>query len=708
MRLGVASATRGPGPRCRRLDSGHVSGCRLAGACAWRLVAALAAARASCAVEISPPLLAGAGAPLALAIPALQGASHRSPFEGALALTSGVVTSVGASGFTLQDPTGDADPATSDALFVYTAAPPGVAPGDHLRVLGRVAEFVPGGASTGNLSSTEIERPLQIERLGTLAAPAPVLLGAGGRPPPPHPIDDDGLARFEPERDAIDFLESLESMRVELPDALAAAPSDRFGAIYALSATGPGLRSARGVRVRQPADDVAELLRIAASAEGGTPPPVAVGAQLGPVVGVLGYRYGRYELTPEASLSPEPGALFPEATGLLRGPEHWSVASYNVANLSPDDPPQRYAGLADQIVGALGAPDVVALQEVQDGSGSRDDGVTSAARTGARLVDAIRAAGGPAYHYAELEPEDAADGGAPGANIRVAYLYDPSRVSLRSGSLERWGARGERDAAAFAASRKPLFARFEFGAHELAIVNLHLSSRVGSDPAFGAEQPPRIAGEAARRAQARAVAERVAALLREDPDSRLLVLGDFNASLEEEALALLLDSRGPGLVSLDQRGLAPGERYSFLFEGAGSLLDHALASPALAAAALPELDVVHLNSEFPGAWSDHDPLVVRLFLPVPEPRTGPLLGVAGVFLTRFARRIKKALDPADHAGREGPGWRFRASASGICRPGRSSTAAPMPSSFPSRRAAAPGCASSCATTSAPRRAFPSP
>ena len=58
---------------------------------------------------------------------------------------------------------------------------------------------------------------------------------------------------------------------------------------------------------------------------------------------------------------------------------------------------------------------------------------------GARLAAAIAAAGGPAYTYVEVEPVDDQDGGIPGGNIRVAYLYDAERVELAPSGEGRAG-----------------------------------------------------------------------------------------------------------------------------------------------------------------------------------------------------------------------------------------------------------------------------
>ncbi|MEO1511019.1 MAG: choice-of-anchor I family protein, partial [Planctomycetota bacterium] len=64
----------------------------------------------------------------------IQGAGHISPFEGQVVTTSGIVTAVDSDGFYLQDPTGDGDDATSDAIFVETGSAPTVVVGDEAEV----------------------------------------------------------------------------------------------------------------------------------------------------------------------------------------------------------------------------------------------------------------------------------------------------------------------------------------------------------------------------------------------------------------------------------------------------------------------------------------------------------------------------------------------------------------------------------------------
>ncbi len=89
----------------------------------------------------------------------IQGAAHRSPLVGQKVIeVPGIVTAVSGNGFWFQDPNPDADPATSEGLFVFTGGAPGVVVGNSVQVAGTVAEFRPGSSAT-NLSSTELTSP---------------------------------------------------------------------------------------------------------------------------------------------------------------------------------------------------------------------------------------------------------------------------------------------------------------------------------------------------------------------------------------------------------------------------------------------------------------------------------------------------------------------------------------------------------------------
>ncbi|KAL1937477.1 hypothetical protein VTO73DRAFT_13200 [Trametes versicolor] len=98
-----------------------------------------------------------------------------------------------------------------------------------------------------------------------------------------------------------------------------------------------------------------------------------------------------------------------------------SVTSYNVENMSPRS--RHIPRIAEHIADYLQTPDIMFVQEIQDDSGPRNNGVVSANKTLQALVDAIeKASSSVKYHFVNIDPEDNKDGGAPGGNIRVAYL----------------------------------------------------------------------------------------------------------------------------------------------------------------------------------------------------------------------------------------------------------------------------------------------
>ena len=69
----------------------------------------------------------------------------------------------------------------------------------------------------------------------------------------------------------------------------------------------------------------------------------------------------------------------------------------------------------------------MALEEVQDNNGADQ---RRRRRRDATLRDAdraIQAAGGPTYQYRQIDPVNDQDGGEPGGNIRVGFLFRTDR-----------------------------------------------------------------------------------------------------------------------------------------------------------------------------------------------------------------------------------------------------------------------------------------
>jgi predicted extracellular nuclease len=580
---------------------------------------------------------------VATAIHDIQGASHLSPRNGQpVGGVTGIVTARTTNGFWFQDPSPDSSDATSEGLFVFTSSAPTVAVGDALVVGGRVSEFRPGGASATNLTTTEITGPSVTVLSSGNPLPAPTVVGTGGRVPPAEVIEDDATGNvessgvFDPASDGIDFWESLEGMRLQLNNPVATGPSNAFGEISVVGDDGANasVRTARGGVVVRPGDFNPERVFLDDSLA--PTPTVDVGDRFpGAVVGVLDYNFGNFMLEVTATPTVASGGLTREVTAPT-GTNQLAVATFNVENLDPGDPQSKFDQLAGLIVNNLRAPDVVAVEEIQDDNGPTDNGVVSAGTTFAKLIAAVQAAGGPSYDFREIDPVNDQDGGEPGGNIRVGFLFRTDRglafvdrpggtptaatTVVGAGAATRLSfSPGRIDPAnsAFNTSRKPLAGELTYNGHHLFLIANHFNSKGGDDPLLGHSQPPTLVTEAQRIQQAKVVHDFVASLEAADPDAAVVVLGDLNDFDFSPPLATLETGVLHDLIET----LPQAERYTYDFEGNSQALDHILLSDALFAQPFA-YDAVHVNSEFAAQASDHDPQVVRITL-------GPLFNFSG-------------------------------------------------------------------------------
>jgi predicted extracellular nuclease len=251
--------------------------------------------------------------------------------------------------------------------------------------------------------------------------------------------------------------------------------------------------------------------------------------------------------------------------------------------------------------------DILALSELEN-QGPGADASTAPPRS---LVDLLTALDN------ELPNELAysvSESGMDGSDvIRSAIAYRSSRVRA---SGPAWFARAPEF------QRAPLFQSFEVRGRTLSVGVVHLKSKLcsGAGQIIGAEG----CGADTRLAQARALAAAVAAL----PEPRdVLLIGDFNSDALETPV---LELKRAGFSDLFA-GVPAEDRYSYVFEGRASQLDHALASDALAAA-LARAQIWHINADEPELLgyglehppeayqadarrsSDHDPILVDFAL----------------------------------------------------------------------------------------------
>nr|WP_153454807.1 endonuclease/exonuclease/phosphatase family protein [Streptomyces smaragdinus] len=564
----------------------------------------------------------------------IQGTTRVSPLAGTTVTgVPGVVTGVrtyGSKGFWIQDPAADADPATSEGVFVYTgSAPITVKAGDSVLVTAKVTEYYPNN-SGGSQSLTELSAPKTTVLSSGNALPAPVVLNGSNIPAAYTPEADGGSIEslpLRPDAYALDLYESLESMDVEVRDVPVTQASNSYHELW-VDAREQDPRSARGGVVYL-GYDRPNSGRIMVQSLGPVEefPVTDVGDTLtGATGGPLDYtEFGGYTVAATRVGSVDSGGLEREVTqsGL---PSELKIGTYNVENLDPSDPDEKFAALATGVVTNLRSPDILALEEVQDNNGAVNDGTVASDATVAKFVEAIKAAGGPAYDWRSVDPEDLTDGGEPGGNIRQVFLFNPARVSFTDipggdattpvgvtghGEYTRLTAspgRIDPTNEAWEDSRKPLVGQFLFHDKPVFVIANHFNSKGGDQGLDSRFQQPNRTSEVQRTKQAAAEQSFVADLLAADPSAAVVSLGDFNDYQFSPAMKTLTkDGALRDLVNT----LPATERYSYVYQGNSQVLDHILVSPGLKPQQT-SYDVVHINAEFATQASDHDPQVVRI------------------------------------------------------------------------------------------------
>lgn len=585
----------------------------------------------------------------------IQGSGPATPLPGSIVTTQGVVVgdyegpSPTLRGFYLQDATGDGDPATSDAIFVFNGSNNTVAVGDLVRVTGTAQEFQ-DQTQVGSVTSVEVCSS------GNTITPVDIAL--------PVPTAD--------------YLERYEGMLVRFAQALHVTEHfqlGRFGQVVLSS----------GSRLLQPTAVVApgapalamqaanNLNRILVDDDlnnqnpdpilfgrGGNPLSAVNTLRGGDVVtgltGVLTYTWAgnaasgnTYRVRPVNALgggvpsfvatnarpsSPGPvgGTLRVAALNLLNYFNTFSGCSSGVGGAPTNCRGAENAGEFDRqaakTVAAIYAldADVVGLIELEN------DGYDAGSAV-ADLVSRLNAvAGAGAYAFIDA---DAATGqpNALGLDaIKVGLIYKPGSLTpvgntavLNTAGFVNGGDGELRNRASLAqAFQQPGGGRF--------IVNVnHLKSK-GS----ACDAPDAGDGQGNCNAVRTNAVNELLRWLATDPTSTqepdVLIVGDMNAYAKEDPISAFLAGGYTDLVA----SMGGGNPYSFVFDGQWGYLDHALASSTLLSQVAgvtewhinaDEPAVLDYNTNFKSAgqqtslyspdmfrMADHDPILVGLSL----------------------------------------------------------------------------------------------
>ncbi|SDY60490.1 hypothetical protein SAMN04487939_10415 [Lysobacter sp. yr284] len=640
-----------------------------------------------------------------VAIHDIQGNGAKSPLENQIVTTEGVVTARKSNGFYIQttDAEADADPMTSEGLYVFTSSAPTAAAaiGNRVRVTGTVAEYIPA-ADPGQLPLTELTFA-SYSQIGTAPLPVPVVL------PVVQPTSP------------LDALEPYEGMRVAIQSFKVTAPNQAnsvnetnftstnrsffYGVIgdvprpFREAGIQPGTNPPAGTIPPIPRwDGNPELMVVNSDAIGGSKLEFAAGTVITGLVGPLDYSFRRYTLLiePGAALNVTP-APQPRPSVETVDPNAVSVAGYNMQRLfdTVDDPnikeplptAEAYArrkqkasiGIRDY----LKTPDILGAVEIENLSTLQD----LAAKINADAV----ANGQPNPNYvAYLE-----EGNDPGG-IDVGYLIKTAEVLpgkprvevlavTQIGKDTTWvqpdGNSDELN------DRPPLVleavVHYADGrAFPLTAVVVHNRSLGSADKTDGEGLRVRMK----RQRQAEFLATYLNQRQTQNPATRLIVLGDFNAFEFNDGLtdvmgtvigapspddATAVPGDGADLVEPNLINLAstidPMERYSYSFDGHAQSLDHTLVNEEMVVATssikftharinADYLEANRADANSPTRMSDHDPMVTYLV-----PREIADLGVTAA-ATAASVQVGQSIGYTAVATNHGPG---RADAVGV-------------------------------------------
>ena len=575
----------------------------------------------------------------------VQGESHESPLVGKeVVINNVVVTKTDKTGFYVQDKVSDNNPRTSDAVYVASAEK--VESGDLLKVQGTVKEGYmeeysvrPGQTfkkPAGSLTVTQIINAT-ITKLGKTGLPKALNISEKM----PKDIVDNTPTKYNPETEALDYWESLEGMRVEVTKPKVTGPQYK-GDIYVLPGDykGQKLNNIGGVNLR-PGVQNTEVL------------PITVGNSFVAkakdyfnenITGVVTYKNKTYKIDP---IDPnalkgllQDGGLTREVSKIYPSEDKLTIASYNIENFSANNnghdetPEEKVDKIANSFIKEVYSPDIITLIEVQDNNGGVNDGTVDGVKSGEKLAQRIKSLGGPDYKYTEIAPVDGKDGGKPGANIRVAYLYNPKRVTLIgkekggseeaarfvNGHLEKNPARIDPTSVHFEKVRKSLAAEFEFKGERIVVIANHLKSKLGDDAIYGSNQPSVENTKAKRIEEAKILNAFIKEGLRQNPNLKFVLTGDFNDFEFSDSVKTIVGNELVNLMAEHEQG----DRYSYFYRGSNQSLDNILISKNIKDKVV--FSPVHINASFMeehGRASDHDPVVVQIDFSKPAAPVSP-------------------------------------------------------------------------------------
>ena len=589
----------------------------------------------------------------------------------------------------------DGNSFTSEGIFVMTRddsnvgnAVAGVAVGDLVQISAQVMEY----QTFNNLPRTVLVNPTGLSVLSTgNALPVLTLTNMPNEvmtsvTPDYFDSSDDANDSFDASTYALSYFETVEGMLVTVPNMVVAdgfvqgGTASPFFQAYSLDSAnadqinsrggytiagdpqvGPpdtpetGDDTHNGGLVQHDGDVNPDIIQVeyggfGMDAPAGLHDNASMGDQLGDLTGIIDFDFTDRVLyvTDMDPASFVDTSVTQDTTAFGNDSRALTMAAFNVNNLDPGDGAARFTAIANAIANNLNAPDIVSIEEIQDNNGATNDGTTDASTTWQMLVDALNLATGAHYQWVDQAPVNGAEGGEPGGNIRVGFLYNTDRVQLgdldanatlaeRRQYTDRIGdgvrdagdliayddsmIAGEINSGDWSSTRRSLLGEFTFHGNTVYATANHFTAKGGSGEFWQFDQDqagdPLNAGWDKRNDQAQDVYTMLDVIQSGSPNAGIITAGDYNDFYFYQPLTTVTGytmadgTARVGGARFDNLTLtlSEAERYTYTFDGRSQAIDHIIVNDLLSGVAT--YDVVHLNTGFNPAnslaISDHDP-----------------------------------------------------------------------------------------------------
>ncbi len=309
--------------------------------------------------------------------------------------------------------------------------------------------------------------------------------------------------------------------------------------------------------------------------------------------------------------------------------EEITLTTFNLENLAGNRQ-DRIDKLAEMIDENLNCPDLINLVEVQDNNGFSLRKGASAEVTLKKIKVAVQQRCSLAhYEYINIDPFEQSEGGQPGGNIRVSLMYNQEKLGfqyrgefdpltgghtgvLPGGILSLNPGRVFPLDEAFNGSRRSPVMEFYLKANrekKLYFIGAHLNSKLGDTDFWGNLQPIAQLSDDRRAQMAEKLNQFARWIESENPKAHIFVLGDFNALSEESSMQVLAGT--DQFLRNGMEWIPRNQRYTTNHNGNSQPLDYIFMNRNVYSKDCTEVEVLHLNSDFMGRISDHDPVIVK-------------------------------------------------------------------------------------------------